>query len=74
MEVARYAPPYFASSSLASSPFDFSLLLPSFSSPSFEVNIYTHSINSTPSRNGGVRFMVHKVYYTEIPFHHLFCS
>lgn len=60
MEVARYAPPYFASSSLASSPFDFSLLRPSFSS-SFELNIYTHSINSTPSRNTGIRFMVHKI-------------
>ncbi len=46
MEVARYAPPYFASSSLASSPFDFSLLLPSFSSPSFEVNIFQRPASS----------------------------
>lgn len=38
MEVAKYAPPYFASNSLAWSPFDFFSLFSSFPSP-FEENI-----------------------------------
>lgn len=46
MEVARYAPPYFASSSFAWSPFDLFFPLSSSFPSSFELNICQHPIKN----------------------------